>query len=349
MVATGQAGSRILEAPALEELRRQRIEHRQFASTSSGINPAIESLSLLQLVQVMRRVSPTVVHCASPKGILLGGTAARLTQAPGVVLAVSGQGYMYSSDQGSRVGRALYRQLLRGAYGHRNKKVIVQNHDDRLFVINSGLARPDEVALIPGSGVALEAYVSLPIEPRDKLVVLPARMLVDKGVIEFVTAARQLRGEGLDWTFALVGTADYKNPSAIAETRLQEWVREGVVEWWGHRSDMPAVYGRARIVCLPSYREGMPKALLEAAAAGCAVVTTDAVGCREAVEQGITGDLVPVRDAISLASALRRLIGDAERTRGYGEAGRKMAIARFGVDTVVRECLSIYDDLARRA
>jgi glycosyltransferase involved in cell wall biosynthesis len=349
VVATGRAGSPTLEASALEELRRLRIDHRSVAFTSSGINPAVEVLGLSQLVRVMRTVSPTVVHCASPKGVLFGGIAARLTGVAGVVLAVSGQGYMYSTERKLGTGRVLYQYLLRRAYGHRNKKVIVQNNDDRMLIINSGLARPDEVALIPGSGVPLEPYGSLPIAPRENLVVLPARMLADKGVIEFVTAAKLLRSEGLNWTFALVGTADYKNPSAIGVAQLREWVRTGAVEWWGHRSDMPAVYGRARIVCLPSYREGMPKVLLEAAAAGCAVVTTDAVGCREAVEPGVTGDLVPVKDSAALARALRRLIDDHERMRRYAEAGRKMAIARFSVEAVVRQCLGIYDEVAGRS
>jgi glycosyltransferase involved in cell wall biosynthesis len=349
VVVTGRAGSPTLEEPALGELLRLQIDHRVVASTSSGINPAVELLGLSQLVRIMHGVSPTVVHCASPKGVLYGGIAARLTHVPGVVLAVSGQGHMYSRERKRSVSGVVYQGLLRRAYGHQNKMVIVQNNDDKVLTMNSGLARVEEIVSIPGSGVTLQAYVSLPIAPREDLVVLPARMLADKGVVEFVAAARQLRSEGLNWTFALVGTADYKNPSAIADTQLREWERTGAVQWWGHCSDMPAVYGRARIVCLPSYREGMPKVLLEAAAAGCAVVTTDAVGCREAVDVGVTGDVVPVGDARALASALRSLTRDPERMRRYGEAGRKMAIARFGIDAVIRQCLSIYDDLARRA
>lgn len=241
--------------------------------------------------------------------------------------------------------RAIYTLLARQAYRHRRKRVIVQNQDDLSLILSHGLAQPEEVVLIPGSGVPLEPYLSITSECRERLVVLPARMLKDKGVAEFVDAARSLRREGCDWTFALVGTADYQNPSALSELQIHQWESEGIVQWWGHCADMLEVYRRARIVCLPSYREGMPKVLLEAAAAGCAVVTTDVVGCREAVLAGVSGDLVPVADPAVLADALRLLIADPARADRYGKAGRRLAIERFDLREVVRQVLALYDGL----
>lgn len=344
-LVTGQAGSPTLEAPALEQLRRYGLQHQVTAFRSGGVAPWAEGLGLIQVIAFMLRWKPDLVHCVSPKGVLYGGLAARLTQRAALVLAVSGMGSLFAGRSGGLGGiaRRAYLLFARAAYGHRNCRVIVQNQDDRHLLVAHGLAREDQVMLIPGSGVPLQRYADLPGGGRDELVILPARLLRDKGVVEFVEAARQLRADGCRWRFALVGAADYDNPSSVSATQVRAWVNEGCVEWWGHREDMVPVFAQARIVCLPSYREGMPKALLEAAAAGCAVVTTDAVGCREAVLPGISGDLVPVRDATALARALTRLIDNPARLAAYGEAGRRLAREHFGLDAVVAATLTCYD------
>lgn len=245
-----------------------------------------------------------------------------------------------------RVLRSAYSRVVRLAYGHGNRRVIVQNLDDQRTVVGQGFASAMHTVLIPGSGVRLPPYLALDIAHREPLVVLPARLLKEKGVVVFVDAVRLLRQRGVDWRFALVGTADYANPSAVSEAEIREWERDGLVEWWGHRNDMPEVLGKTRIVCLPSfYGEGMPKSLLEAAAAGCAVVTTDATGCREAVLPGVTGDLVPPRDPEALARVLQRLIEDPARCLAYGAAGRELARERFDIDAVVNRTLALYREL----
>ncbi len=240
-----------------------------------------------------------------------------------------------------------YRFLAGLAYGHRNKRVIVQNLDDEAAIVKSGYASREEVRLIPGSGVDLTAFVHTPIEAKEQIVLFPARMLADKGLLELVNAARLLKGKVSGWRFFLAGVADYQNPSSISRQQIQQWQQEGLVEWLGHVADMAPVFARASIVCLPSYREGMPKALLEAAAAGCAVVTTDVTGCREAILPGVTGDLVPVRDSQALAQALLQLMNDTDRRQRYGKAGRQLAIERFGIEAVVDATLAIYDELLK--
>ena len=347
-LATGGAGSPTLEEPALRELEAKAVPHRVVAFSSSGMNPLREVLGLLQLYVHIRRWRPAVVHCASPKGLLYGGIAARAAGVPGLVLAVSGMGSMTTRGASwpRRLLRVAYSRLVHLAYGHRNRRVIVQNLDDRSAVVGQGFATEAHTILIPGSGVRLPPFLSLDISRREPLVVLPARLLQEKGVVVFVDAVRLLRQRGVSWRFALVGTADYANPSSVSEPDIREWERAGLVEWWGHRSEMAAVLGQARIVCLPSfYGEGMPKSLLEAAAAGCAIVTTDATGCREAVLPGVTGDLVPPRDPAALAKALQRLIDDPLRCLAYGEAGRAMARERFDVDTVIARTLALYREL----
>ena len=347
-LATGGAGSPTLEAPALRELQVQQIPHHVVAFSSGGMNPLREVRGLWQLTRYMRRWRPDVVHCASPKGLLYGGLAARLNRVPALVLAVSGMGSMTTpgASRLRRLLRSAYMQVVRLAYGHRNRRVIVQNGDDRQVIVSHGFATEAHTVLIPGSGVHLPPYLALDLQLREPLVVLPARLLKEKGVLVFVDAVRLLRQRGIAWRFALLGTADYANSSSVTESVIRTWEQAGLIEWWGHRTDMPAVLGQARIVCLPSfYGEGMPKALLEAAAAGCAVVTTNATGCREAVLPGVTGDLVPPRDAQALALALQRLIEDPVRCLAYGTAGRNMARERFDLDAVVTRTLELYGEL----
>jgi glycosyltransferase involved in cell wall biosynthesis len=279
---------------------------------------------------------------------MYGGIASRLAAVPAVLLAVSGMGYAFTVGNPSlrrRVVGGLSRTLLRLAFGHRKKRVIVQNHDDECALLHAGLVEPRELQLIPGSGVALALYVNFPLESKEPIVLLPARLLFDKGVVEFAQAAALLRAQGCRWQFLLAGTTDYENPSAVPTETIKSWVRDGTVAWCGHVDDMPALYARASIVCLPSYREGMPKALLEAAAAGCAVVTTDVVGCREAIVPGVTGDLVPARDAQALASALKSLIEDSPMRLSYGRAGRALAIERYSLDAVVCRTFEVYSEL----
>jgi glycosyltransferase involved in cell wall biosynthesis len=236
----------------------------------------------------------------------------------------------------------LYNALIKWVYQHPDCTVIVQNQDDLAGLLEAGMLRAEQLVLIPGSGVDLALFADMPPALAENIVLLPARMLRDKGVQEFVDAARALKQSHPDWRFVLAGAADYANPSAFSIGQLQAWVEEGIVEWWDYQADMPAVYRKTAIVCLPSYREGMPKCLLEAAAAGKPVVTTDVIGCREAIVPGETGLLVPVRDAVALRDALRSLMEDANLRRRMGEGGRQLAQQRFSIDAVIDRVLAIY-------
>jgi glycosyltransferase involved in cell wall biosynthesis len=346
---TGQAGSQEMEHAAVKQLQAVGVAHQRAVFSSSGINPLLELLGLLQLVWFMLQYKPDVVHCASPKGVLYGGIAARLCRVRGLVLAISGMGYAYTSGLGTDRVRALVRRvygaLARFSFHHPNARVIVQNRDDYQSVVEKGLAQPQCVTLIPGSGIDLALFEGGSPANKARMVLLPARMLKDKGVEEFVGAARQLKKLVPDWRFVLAGAAGYDNPSAIGVDQLQAWEAEGSIEWLGHVDDMMSLFRQAAIVCLPSYREGMPKALLEAAAAGCAVVTTDVTGCREAVEPGVTGDLVPVRDSGALCEALLSLIKDEPRRQTYGANGQERAKAMFSVASVVEQTLEIYEGI----
>ena len=346
---TGQPGSVSMEEPAVVALEAARIKHSRVAFGSASINPFIELYGLVQLIRRIALSRPDLVHCASPKGLLYGGIAARLCRVSALVLAVSGMGYAFTDASRRTLLRTaigkLYRQFVGYAMNHRNCTIIVQNLDDRSSLLSSGRARKESVELIPGSGVRLDDFLDAQIELKSSFVLLPARMLFDKGVLEFVEAVQLIKHLVPGWRFVLAGAADYRNPTAIPQESLVEWQTEGIVEWLGHVEQIAPYFRDASIVCLPSYREGMPKVLLEAAAAGCAIVTTDAVGCREAIVPGQTGELVPVRNSQSLADTLLALIRDRGRRERYGKAGRELAIAKYSIDAVVVKTNQIYEKL----
>ena len=224
--------------------------------------------------------------------------------------------------------------------------VIFQNPDDRELLVNAvGLDR-QETRLIPGSGVDLDKFPITPETDAIPVVVMASRLLKDKGVYEFVEAARFLRRAGVEAIFQLIGGPDPENPESVSAESIDVWVNEGIIEYLGFRNDIPELFIRAHVVVLPSfYGEGLPKVLVEAAAAGRAVVTTDMSGCRDAIRAGKSGLLVPVRDARALAAAIRRLLEDSELRRRMGKEGRKLAETRFSIDKIVQAHLEIYRGL----
>ncbi len=346
---TGQAGSPSMEVLATAKLKEVRLSHERVSFSSGGLNLITELIGLIQLIKKVNKMQPDIIHCISPKGIIYGGLAARFTKAKNLILAISGMGFAFT--QGNYLSK--FRNLLSKIYNlifsfilkHPNVRVIVQNDDDRRIVIKKGLDS-NKIVLIPGSGVELEKFVNSEIEAKAPIILFPARMLWDKGVEEFIEAAKQLKSLMPKWRFIMAGAADYQNPTSVPISLLEELNIKKIVEWVGHVDDMTPYFSEASIVCLPSYREGMPKCLMEAAAAGCAVVTTDTVGCREAVLPDISGFLVPVRDSEALKNMLYLLMNNRNLREGFGRSGRELAIDRFGLDAVIKSTLSIYRNLS---
>lgn len=332
--------------PGSDEVVRAGFPYHPFPLDRTGTNPLREVGVIGALARLFRRVRPDLVHLVSVKPIVYGGLAARLAHVPAAVFSVSGLGYLFVSD-GRRAAalRAATLPMYRAAVAHRNGRLVFQNGDDlELFVRLRLCARRDGV-VVGGSGLDLARYRSGPPPAGPPLVVLPARMLWTKGVGEFVEAAGILRRDGVSARFALVGAADPGNLSGIPEAQLRAWVREGLVEWWGYRSDMADVLSAASIVCLPSHREGFSRALMEAAASGRPAVTCDVPGCRDAVAPGESALLVPPRDAPSLARAVADLLRDRARWGRMAHAARALAIERFGVAAAARSVAAVYADL----
>lgn len=314
----------------------------------SSISPLRELASVRKTHALYRRLRPSIVHHVTIKPVLYGTMVARMARIPAVVNAIAGLGHVFVDEPGMKGGagqfaiRQAYRRILR----HPNMRIIFQNVDDQTLFHSSHIGRSDQYRLISGSGVELGLFRSTPESPEPLLVILPARMLYAKGVGDFVGAATMLRREGGGARFALVGDCDPGNPSSVPREVITNWVESGLVEWWGYRSDMQEVMRQSHIVCLPSYyREGLPKALIEAASSGRPIVTTDTPGCREVVKHGENGFLVPPRNVPALAAALRTLLGDANLRREMGRCGRFRAETLFSVESIVNEHLNVYREL----
>ncbi|MGE8666117.1 MAG: glycosyltransferase family 4 protein [Achromobacter mucicolens] len=337
-----------MDGPAVADIQALGMTHHAIPMTRSGKHPLQELGTLLALVRLFRRLRPDVVHLVTIKPVLYGGIAARLARVPGMVAAISGLGFVFLSNSlKMRLVRAVVARLYRIALGHPNSRVIFQNANDRDLLKSLGAVREEQVVIIRGAGVDLDAFRPTPEPPAPPVVVtMVARLLRDKGVQEFVQAARLLRERGVPVTMQLVGGLDAGNPASATQADVDAWQQYGCVQALGERSDVAALYAAAHIAVLPSYREGLPKSLIEAAACARAVVTTDVPGCRDAIEPNVTGLLVPVRDAAALADAIARLAEDAALRQAMGAAGRALAEREFDINQVARIHVALYDALS---
>jgi glycosyltransferase involved in cell wall biosynthesis len=323
-----------------------------------SLNPLRELALVLWLKQLMQREQVDLVHGFTIKCAVYGSLAARLAArgngVPARVNAVAGMGYVFTSqDTKARLLRPLVRGLLRLALGGRGARLILQNPDDVALFAAAQLVDPAQVRLIMGSGVDCVRFSpqpqasphSPPGAAKGFRVLLAARLLWDKGLAEYVEAARLLRAEGRHVQCLLAGEPDPGNPAAVPDATLQSWVAEGVVQWLGHVNDMPALLATVHAVVLPSYREGLPKGLIEAAACGLPLVTTDVPGCREVVTHGVDGLLVPVKNATALARAIARLQDDPALRARLGAAARAKALDTFDERIVILRTMNVHREL----
>jgi glycosyltransferase involved in cell wall biosynthesis len=318
-----------------------------FKFSRSGKNIFNELGSIYKLYQQVKKIKPDLMHLVTIKPVIYGGIVARLAKVPAVVSAISGLGFLFVKRQGLKTTlfRSMALFLYRPAMNHKNQIVIFQNPSDRQALINAGGVQKSKVRMIRGSGVALSEFPVLPEPEGLPIVMMASRLLKDKGVCEFVEAARMVNSKELKAHFKLVGEPDEGNPESVSRILVQSWQDEGVVSCLGHRSDIAQLFSQAHIVVLPSYREGLPKVLIEAASCGRAVITTNMPGCRDAIEPHVTGLLIPARDIYALAQAINKLIEDNVLRLSMGKAGRALAEREFSIDKVIATHLDIYDEL----
>jgi glycosyltransferase involved in cell wall biosynthesis len=329
-----------------EIIKNQGFRLVSFLLPRSQLSLISEIKSIANLVRVYRMERPDLVHHVALKPSLYGSMAAMLVSGIAVVNALTGLGFVFTT--GHWMGHVLQPIVRLGGrllLGGRKTRTIVQNPDDLETLAKARIIRRDGTVLIPGSGVDLSAFQPLPDPDGIPTVAIVSRMLWNKGIGELVAAARILRERGLMVRVLLIGMPDPENPTSIPEAQLCEWHDDGLVQWWGFRDSVPDVWRQAHVAVLPSYREGLPKSLLEAAACARPIVATDVPGCREIVKHGENGFLVPLGDSRALADSLETLLGDAPMRRRMGAKSRMLVESRFQQKIVIDETLKLYASL----
>jgi glycosyltransferase involved in cell wall biosynthesis len=325
---------------ALElRLREIGVDVLRFPLARAGMNPLADLRTLAALIMLMPQVNPDLVLAYTIKPVVYGLIAAEICGIRRRAALITGLGYAFGGGgltqrAAGAIARFLYRISLRTA-----QVVILQNPDDRRELIDCGLVRAERTRVVNGSGVDLAHFKADPPATETVTFLLIARLLREKGIIEYATAARLLRAEFPHARWRLIGPRDL-NPNGIAPELLVEWQRAGVIDYQGEADDVRPALKACSVYVLPSYREGTPRTVLEAMASGRAVITTDVPGCRETVQDGVNGFLVKARDALDLAAAMRRFLLDPGQIAPMGRAGRRLAEERYDVHAVNRSMLA---------
>jgi glycosyltransferase involved in cell wall biosynthesis len=335
----------------LAAIRRHGFTVHAIPLEQHGTSAHREILTVLALIGLMRRLRPDLVHLITIKPVLYGGIAARITRRRAVIAAMSGLGRVFRDESGQpRDPGPLVARGLRFALPSRTSHVLTQNEEDRDLLLSLGVADPDASSVIPGSGVDLAEFHPQPRDgdPESPVTFLYAgRLMEQKGLVSFVEAARRLSG---DARFLVAGYAEEHSPGAVPVRTVEQWAAEGTIEWLGARDDMPQVIANSDVVVLPSvYGEGVPRTLIEAAASGRAIVTTDTPGCRDICRDGVNGLLVAPGDDDALVDAMRRLVADPSESRRLSAAGREIAESRFGLSIILERTLALYASVAAAA
>lgn len=333
--------------PYGERLTELGLEWIAAPMVRSSLNPIREIILIRWLTRLVRSRRIDLVHGFTIKCAVYGSLAARLAGNVARVVAVAGLGFTFTSNS-LKAGflRPFVSRAMKIAFSGDRIRLILQNTDDVRHFSENRLIKESWIRLIPGSGVDCGSFTPRP--PRDTSgirVLIASRMLWDKGIMEYIQAARIIRRRRQDISFLMAGEPDPGNPSSVSEQQLHDWVKEGLVEWLGHVDDMPTLLHSVDIAVLPSYREGTPKSLLEAAACGLPMITTDAPGCREVVDNGVDGLLIPVKDSEALATAIERLASDRGTRLEMGARARAKAVAKFDSSVIESATIAVYSEV----
>jgi glycosyltransferase involved in cell wall biosynthesis len=337
-----------------EKLRALGLRWKPVPMDRRSLNPLRELILLNWLRNLLIRERVDLIHNFTIKCVIYGSLAARLSQwnnkqiKTGRINAVAGMGYVFTSTElKAWILKPLVKALLRFALGGDDARLILQNPDDVALLNAALIIEPQRIRLIQGSGADCVRF-SPATKPRNDgsfKVLLPARLLWDKGIKEYVEAARTLREQRPEIQFLLAGEPDKGNPASVPLETVHDWVKSGAIEWLGHVDEMPLLFRKVDTVVLPSYREGLPKGLIEAGASGIALVTTDVPGCREVVTDGIDGLLVPPRNSQAIANAVLTLYNDPILRNRLAAAARAKALSHFDEKLVIKKTLDVYQEL----
>lgn len=343
----GNSASLEMQRYSLKSLKKNKILITKKNFSASSLNFFKEFIALISLIYSVSKFKPDIIHCATPKGILFGGIVSFFLKTKSLVLFNSGMGFMFSNNLNwiQKFSKNIYFFFLKNiVMKHNNKKIIVENIDDYTYLKKKFLLKKKEIILVNGSGVNLSKFKRINIS-KNKLVLFPSRVLKEKGIREFLIAANNLKKRYPNWKFVVAGSLDYKKQSGFSLQELDSLNKNNNVKFLGYVRDMLRIYKKTSIVCLPSYREGLSRTLQEAAALGIPVLTTNTVGCKNAIIPGKTGELCDVKNHFSLEKKLENMIKNNKKRIVYGKNGRSFAEKKFDVNQVLNKNLNIYKDL----
>jgi glycosyltransferase involved in cell wall biosynthesis len=299
--------------------------------------------SIVYIMRAIKHSNSNIIYAVAIKPIIFSSLAAALSGIKNKVYTLGGVGFIFSSNRVSaRIIRPVLINVLRRALKGNKTRLILQNKDDREMLLGYKIIENERIILIHGSGVDTDKFFPRKLQKNSKNVILPARMLWDKGVSEFVSCAQQLKENGINARFCLVGGVDIQNPESVSVAQLKKWTDQKAVEWLGHQNNMPEIYSQSTIVCFPSYREGFPKSLLEAASSGLPIVTYDVPGCRDIVTHGVNGFLIPFKDDNALREAILKLIKDQDLCDSMGLLGREIVLKNFSQKIISKQTISVW-------
>jgi len=331
-----------------EKIKSEGFRWLPVAMNRRSVNPISEFFVLKELIKLYKNEKPDLVHHFTIKSVVYGSVAARFSGVKNVVNAVAGLGFVFTNESlFAKILRPFVKSILKFSMDTDNSRLILQNPDDQALFVASKLIDPDHIRLIRGSGVNTNRFEPVKNNGGNDVVnvLLATRLLWDKGIREFIDAVRILKNTHKPVNFLLAGAPDDGNPASVQNEEIIKWVNEGLVESLGHIENIESVLTNVDIVVLPSYREGLPRILLEAASMGLPLVSTDVPGCREIVKNNINGLLVPVKDSKSLAVAIEYLIDNPIERSRMGRAGREMVLNEFDEKIVIDDTIDVYREV----
>lgn len=329
-----------------EFLENEGIQVFDWSLVRGSFNLFFEIKAIYEILITLLKFAPDVLHAVALKPVIYASFASKLVFLKSRVFALGGLGFIFSSDKIlAKLLRPLIVLVLKFTFSGNKSRLIIQNIDDKRTLINLKVIREEKIDLIKGAGVDMKIFSFIKEPSQIPEVILPARLLWDKGVGEFVLAADILKKRGINAKFTLLGETDPHNPECIPDDQIEDWKKEGAVDVAGFQDDMAKCIQNCAVVCLPSYREGLPKSLLEAASCGRPIITTDVPGCREIVQDGVNGYLVPSKDPDLLAEALSRLLTDRKLREVMGLKGREFVEREFSAEIVALKTEKIWNSL----
>jgi glycosyltransferase involved in cell wall biosynthesis len=326
-----------------EELETLGFHLYELKIDRSGTNLLNEFISIIKLIKIVKIVHPTVIHNVTLKVSIYSSIASRFVKKSKIINAISGLGYNFTAERKTKSQRIIY-ALMKYAFKKRGFTFIFQNPDDLLLFQNLEFDQGNKLVLIKGAGVDIGIFK--PSERKYRKTagfILTSRMLKDKGISEYINASKIVRTKYSGAKFILAGDIDKENHASYTELELRKELNGTGIEWLGQRNDIAELLQNSDVMVFPSYREGLPKSLIEAAATGLAIITTDTIGCRECVDEGINGFLVPVGDSILLAQKMIELIEDRILLKKMGRASRIKAENEFSLEMVIERTFALYE------